>query len=110
MKYIKSYESIENNKPKVGDYVLMKTKVDELKSFIDNTIGILYSIDHENESDLTEYTVKYENVPPQMNWRFFSSNESDEMNCKSFRKELLVEFAPTIEELKIKLTANKFNL
>lgn len=109
MKHIKLFE--ENyDKPKVGDYVLMKTKVDELKNFIDNTIGILYSIEHEDEKELTSYTVKYENIPTQVSWRFFSNNENGEINCKNFRAPLLVEFAPTIEELKVKLTANKFNL
>lgn len=111
MKYIKQYESIENNKPKVGYYVLMKTTVEELKNFIDNSIGIIDSINFDDEDDLAEYTIRYENIPENLPRYFFNMNtEKTENNCRDFRKELMIEYAPTIEELKIKIQQRKYNL
>jgi len=108
MKYIKNFESIKDN-PEVGDYILAKynskndfnTSINNLKNFINNTIGIVHSLDHIRNS--CYFNIKYENIPKNI-INFFDDD------IKRFNIESIVEFDKDLEHLKFKIEAKKFNI
>ena len=60
MKYLKNFENTKKNNYKVGDYIIVEYSCDsrddilmKLKGFIDNTIGVLYSIDKYENGNLS---------------------------------------------------------
>ena len=99
---IKIFEDY-NNKPEVGDYVLINYKVKydkDFESFINNNIGLLSVVDFKNN----EIEVEYENVPEKIKKIWFYNNNV------VFNISDIVEYGKTIEELEIKLKINKYNL
>lgn len=105
----KIYESKDSVKGiNVGDYVIMScgylvgasdSQKIKMKEFLDNNIGEVINVNpvHIN------LTVKYHDIPFQISWLF--SN-----NSYIFKPSQIVEIAPTVEDLKMKLQASKFNL
>jgi hypothetical protein len=99
---IKIFEEY-NNKPEVGDYVLINYKIKydkDFESFINNNIGKLFEVDFK----FNEIEVEYENVPENIKKIWFYNN------TVVFNISDIVEYGKTIEELELKLAINKYNL
>jgi hypothetical protein len=111
MKYIKKFESILNKIEK-GDYALFhydklaeysyNTKLTpELKSFINDNIGIVDIVSVEGNNWI--YVI-YDNVPYNLLHKF--NNGSGIL----LDKDALVDFSKSKEDLEDKISAKKFNL
>jgi len=113
MKYIKTYENfktVSTNNFKVGDYVKIKEtdikqyqENEKLKKFILSNIGIIKYIS-EYEYFNADVFVEYINIPNNI-IGFFDDNR-----YISDIKNLSIANESEIEEFKIKLKANKYNL
>jgi hypothetical protein len=113
MKHLKTYENVNNNEPKIGDYVLCeinnldsifstnenKYKLDE---FVKNNIGIIVRITQ------NEISVKYHDVPFYIT-HFFNYN-----NILNFNPDEIVISSLNLEDIKkeyeLRFTSNKYNL
>jgi len=111
MKYLKYYESLTDNL-NVGDYVLIKINISkynqkqiETENFINSTIGKIYSID--NRYINTDIRVLYDDVPESIKSYF---NIKNGLCIRSFDIDRIVDHSKTIEELKMKIETNKFNI
>lgn len=114
MKYIKTYE---NNKPKIGDYIITNKNASYYKpddilfkiaTFINNNIGVIIG---ETE---TSYIVQYNNIPRNL-LRFFnhsktSENETQYKNYRYIHPKDILAFSDNIQDLNILRKANKFNI
>lgn len=98
MKYIKEYENIIG--PKVGDYVLMRTKQPDLEDYISTHIGQITDIDR------STLNVRYDNVPPEI----LANSIHNELGVRTFTRGLIVDYAPTKEKLELQIQSNKYNL
>lgn len=106
MKYIKTYEEIDNftARPKTGDYIYIKAN--EIKDFSlsedekeDAKTRIFQILEVEHQLNDLLYKIKsvpQEGRPKYNKWYIFS----EKIEC----------FAPTIKELKIKHDALKYNI
>jgi len=94
-----------------GDYVIMNHKSvftagistyarKELDNFLKNNIGIVTNVNNVHNN----ISVKYHDVPYTISAFFHKSG------YEIFKPYDIVEYASTIDELKIKLQANKYNL
>jgi len=85
MKYLKKFEKIEN-KPQVGDYVIMNTGDDEIRNFLSTNIGEITAIDNMT----TIITVRYMNVPKKytLSYNFYKN-----MKQKFIQDEWLRDFS-----------------
>jgi len=109
MKYIKKFE-LNTNIPEIGDYILTvydikndrNTSINQLKKFIDNTIGIVVD-DLEFGVHNNYVRVKYENIPENIK-NFFIDDR------KRFNIVSIVDYDKDLETLKYKIEANKFNI
>lgn len=107
MKYLKSYENFKD-KPKVGDYVLMRTdsRNIEYRNFLKNNIGQI--------TNMSDYlvTVKYENVPTNLiKLKIFNWNKSDGgFYYHTFNINKMLVFSDTPDDLELKIDTNKYNL
>jgi hypothetical protein len=116
----KIYEKIDQ-KPKVGDYVLIKiSEIDALNkfpwirdeiiktnNFINNNIGKIIYIEE------NIINVRYTNIPKKIRKYFNYVNLEGSRNrigWKSFNYRFINEFGETKEELETKLQAKKYNL
>jgi hypothetical protein len=99
MKHLKYFENAIEDKPQVGDYVLMKSQAGgDTEIYIDKTIGLITKFDSQGGVQSAGVHVKYpKNYYTGINDRLFNINQ-------------IVNFAPTKKELQIKLTSNKFNI
>ena len=107
---IKKFNEILNNldEPEVGDYVILtdneligsSTSQKKLYiDFIENHVGQIISIN--NQFDW--FTVEYNNIPFQLQV-FFNKNKA------TFTKKNIVCIGKTIDEVKLKYAAKKYNL
>lgn len=101
MKYIKYYESIDNEEeePKLYDYVIMRSTVVPVKQFIESNIGQIVDIDIEND----DTTIKYFNIPSHLK-EFFVSD------TRIFGYKLIKHWSKSKIELEALISQNKFNL
>jgi hypothetical protein len=103
---ITKFRIFENNedKPKVGDYVLCDiskySNDKELINFIKDNVGEIISYDK-----VTFYLVKYYNIPKELDDWYFGIG-----GVRHFTEEDILLYASTKEELETKIKANKFNL
>ena len=103
MKYLKTFEHLQN--PEIGDYVIIKTKSTDpvVKEFINTTIGEIFFV-KENK-----IKVKYDNVPTILqNWFGYSHNENK--YYRNFLIDQIVNISKSKEELKLILQKRSYNL
>lgn len=117
MKYIKSYENIED-KPQIGDYVICHETIDfsDIQSIIHDVINIVnnnigqyvYNDEYDSKSKYN-YLIKFNdvNIPENLKLEFLAN---DIEKCRRMSREEIIYWSKTKEELEIKLTQNKFNL
>jgi hypothetical protein len=126
MKYLKLFEDNKGYKrPKIGDYVICTdyTKIEpDEKLFIENNIGQIISIDIAENP----YKVKFKNIPKEyktgristgnikvlsgLPYNTFISPSFLENNCRYFNSKEILYFSSNKEDLKIIISAKKYNL
>jgi len=102
IKLFEEYKRIKGETPKKGDYVKINFHSHNQPSFddyINNSIGKIYDIDFKNY----EIRVEYEKIPNNIKGFFYDNTSDFDISC-------VAEYGKTIEELELKLTANKYNL
>lgn len=112
MKYLKSYENNLQNKPKVGDYVIVDFKSDiystNFKNFIDNSIGLIWK-----ETSNNYFFIKYFNIPKDLEKEF---QYSDYLQSIKIGNSILIPsndvkyFSKNKEDLYHYISAKKYNL
>ena len=115
MKYIKKFET--NNKPEIGDYVILNynNMGMNVNNFLNNTIGEVAWISETK----TWYSIRYpKNIIPKNLDGFFGNIKNS--NVKNVNDMLIydydinindiLEYSHTKEELELKLASNKYNL
>jgi len=111
MKYIKKFENIKDE-PKVGDYVLMKSSMQnkEMTDFIDNTIGKIIKI--EIKYHFNTVSVEYEDIPMEIASLFGYENYNLNHNIgfREFLYSSIIDYSENKEDLEYKIKAKNFNL
>jgi len=113
MKYIRTFENINENKPQIGNYVILKNfspVFRELRSFLENNIGEIISIITMNKID--EIEVEYNNVPENLQSHFIST-DAQNRGIKNIRKtsiSAVIHHSKNKEELEQIILNNKFNI
>ena len=106
MKYIKQFENISKD-PKVGDYVICEEGNPELKEFIENNIGQICRIYTEKYNPIyPKYYIKYDNIPDDL--KGFSILNG--IKVRIIFSHNILFYSNSIEELELKISANKYNL
>ena len=113
MKYLKKFESFNWNSLrdiKIGDYVIIdssklsnfmiKNNVDIYRNFLNSNIGKIINISRV----LDNIRVKYENIPDIIKDYF------EEDNSIFLHPSKIKYFSKTIDDLKLKIDTDKFNL
>lgn len=127
MKYVKTYEET-TNEPQVGDYVICgdpgkfmkyKSKRDNFNYFLSRNVGNivhktsdLYKVmyDAEPTIEVLEYAFyekNYHQIKNIPNIKIFHDKWT---NITGFNLDEILYFAPTKEEVEIKLNRNKYNI
>ena len=102
----KLYESINEDKPEIGDYVICEDSTNGDKNLLEfeNThIGRIFADDHPLEE--WNYLVKYENFPFSLR-SFFTFSE----NSRAFSLSEIKHWSKNKEDLEHVLNAKKYNL
>ncbi len=117
MKHIKTFENVEDfGSFKVGDYVIMSSKGmflpgftkgqhKTIDDFLLNNIGIIININKAHPN----IKVEYHNIPSVIDM-VFASDRYGRHYSYIFHLNSVEEYAPTIEELKMKLATKIYNL
>jgi len=112
MKHLKTLETI-NDGPKIGDYIIVKSNspIVKINNFIENNIGQIINISHFENPNRYNVSIKYNNVPSNL-LHFFNDTTFKNKNCffRNFFSSDIVEYAKTLNLLKIKMDANKYNI
>lgn len=112
MKYIKKFEN-EKKLPKVGDYILIKSKYVEgvFNEFFKYNIGIVV------RKGYLYWKVKFNNIPQHLKSRKLKNEFKSDEESKIYNKctwtiyeDEIIDFSENKEDLEMKLTANKYNL
>jgi len=115
MKYIKTYESL-NNEPEIGDYVLctdLFNSGDKLVNFIETNIGqfVRYSKDEDIEHKYAKnypYMIQY-NIPDyffsddEIHDYFTPINDNDIKLCRIMKRNEILYFSPDKKNVEDKL-------
>jgi len=115
MKYIKTYENINEDAPQVDDYVICEEYSDEreLDIFLANNIGKIVDIEKNTYfagiKDII-YWVKYDSNIGEELETSFNFGKYMEKNTRPFDKKEIKYWSKNKEELEHIISANKYNL
>ena len=102
MKHLKTFENINVNEPKIGDYAICNdSNKNYLNKFLLTNIGKIVDI---NIYKYYPYIVNYDNVPEDYYEAFSHPTYID---SRDFKREEILYFSENIEDLKAIL---KYNL
>jgi len=95
--------------PKVNDYVIINKNEYQFKpkmwlNFISSNIGQIIDIQYEHGGTSNIYTIKFENVPEDIQENYLYQNKGE------FKIEKLKYWTPNKNELEILLNSNKYNI
>jgi len=107
MKYIKKFENTED-KPKVGDYVLISIDNDEENDFYSNNPGQIIKFFTLQKYRFTVMISYGKNIPDNMKNILLLNKRCG--YYKIFDYEDIFIFSKNKEDLKLKIASNKFNL
>lgn len=113
MKYIKTYDSI-NNEPQIGDYVVCEDPGmereghEEMYDFITTNIGQITNIADGKSNPL--YYIHYNNVPDKLKFENNINSSSYILDQEPYRRKNITMWSKNKEDLEIKIQQNKFNL
>lgn len=105
--------------PQINDYVICHISTDDFTGlrkeldYINNTIGQIYKIleaETLNIPNRFRFYIKYNTEIPEDIKYWFGYNKEEKRYFRSVIGENILYFAPTLEELKIKISATKYNL
>jgi len=109
MKYIKTFEGLNTDDIQIGDYVYGEEDKNEesklLKDFTKNNICKVIDKDEK----CSQICVVFDTVPHKKIQSRFNIIKNKYSRWLSVPSNI-IEFAPTIEELEIKLTVKNYNL
>ena len=105
----KLYESINEDEPKVGDYVFCNTEFNlDLNLYLDNNIGKITAIDSDYNS-LEPYLVNFSNFPEYLS--VYKNGENDKYpDDIPFSRDEIINYSNNKEYLEKTIIANKFNI
>jgi len=112
MKYLKIFEKI-TEKHKVDNYVLIYLEEKESRHYIEDKGFINFINTHIGQITsvyMNEVVINYPDVPQKYKNCFVTSKYNNNHNIITFFLDQIVASASTIEELKLKIMANKYNL
>ena len=109
MKHIKQYEEINQNEPKIDDFVICEeenTAIDdvEIVQFTKNNIGQIMEI---KSTDLYKYRIKYDDVPDNLSHKLLLYNN---VYTRPMARDEIKYWATDKNELLPLISANKYNL
>jgi hypothetical protein len=115
MKYLKSYENINEEEPQIDDYVIAIpiNMIQNAEHFFNNTIGIISNIT--NNIHEKYIAVEYENIPPFISayycrWRERTDGTQYRENLIWFERNMIIYFSKNKEDIETHLTLNKYNI
>jgi len=112
MKYLKTYEEVNERELQIGDYIFCDGSFgfsEEVANFIENNIG-QYVANDSNDRDIL--IIQYENVPNELRKNLYYTDE----NYTTYENAAIMErweikyWSPNKEDLEIYLDSNKYNL
>jgi len=115
MKHLRTYENFEssvkelNRMPRTGDFVQLNYKNDEQYFDVHNTYDAIKDVINNNIGEVVELKHMFE-LLVKYNYSPFKDDPGKITQYINSDTNHIVDFAPTREELEIKLTANKFNI
>lgn len=110
MKYLKTYEEINERELQIGDYVICPETYgfsEQVSNFVENNIGQYIA-----NADMDFLIIQYENVPDELKVNLYYTNE----NYITYENSAVVEryeikyWSPNKDDLEIYLDADKYNL
>ena len=105
MKYLKTYEKLNDYKPHKGDFVIHSPNL-IYGNFLENNIGQITSI--RSHDDIC---VKYNNIPDNIKPFFRTYNRNGAIIYYIHTKiDSIVVFSKNIDEIELKLKLIKYNL
>jgi len=112
MKHIKTFESVNDDKPQVGDWVICKESFDEgtLCDFISNNIGKFIRYRRSDDHVAPSYThiIQYENIPTELLYGF--KNAENQNNCRGMKIYEILKWSKDKEDLELQIKTQKYNL
>jgi len=106
MKHIKTFEKLNQKKPQVGDYVICQDEEDDLISFMNNNIGKIIDISH---NDKIPFDIEYENIPSNIQ-NYFGFNNNIKNNNRVMSREEILYWSKNKEDLKQIILQRKYNI
>ena len=104
MKYIKKYESI-NNEPQIGDYVLCREiNANNIQVIQWTAVNIGKYIDFNDLDYNYPYLIRYKNVPNDIRSYFF---HNDVPSCRTMKRDEIILWSSNKEDLE---NIIKFNI
>jgi len=115
MKYIKTYEELDNVEPEVGDYVVCDLSDNdyiekELNDFISNNIGIIKNIDNRPSSVFNKYQIRYKNVPDKLYNLFGPSDKYNSNDLRYVSIHYIKFYSKSREECITYLDSKNYNI
>jgi len=111
MKHIKEFESLDDNDPVVGDYVICNEADSDkdITAFISSNIGQIIKIKISDNLNKFLYFINYDNIPYNLRFRFTDFENTNKKMRGMFIEEIKY-WSKNKEDLEVKLQANKYNL
>jgi len=102
MKVRKFNESLNEDEPKIGDYIIIKydSIVGNAYNFITNNIGKFIKY---NSNRTFPYQIEFFNIPNDIE-SYFNNN------CRNYKYEEILYWSNNKEELELLIQSNKFNI
>jgi hypothetical protein len=114
MKYIKTFEDIQQHNPKVNDYVVVCEDTDEssdgleINGFTTTHIGQIVKIYPPDKNKPEMYVVRYDNIPKDIKKYFLFGDKYKDR--RGFYIEEIKFCSPNKEKVEPYIQANKFNI
>lgn len=111
MKHIKTFETVNEGEPQVGDYVICKESMDEnLDEFISNNIGkfVRFRVENDPVANIFECIIQYENIPTQLQYGFDCAINLN--NCRGMRIDEISKWSKNKKDLDLEIELKKYNL
>jgi hypothetical protein len=100
-----------HTKPQIGDYVIVKSThyIGEIKNFLNNNIGQVFSILKQKDTD--KYEIAF-NVPTELRGEFILSNinANNIKYTRWFKPEDIIFFSKNIKDIDQYILNKKYNL
>jgi len=105
MKHLKTFETLNQNEPQIGDYVICQelNAIEEINLFLGNNIGKIVFVGERKMF----FCVQYTNIPRNISDRFGYGSIT---NARNMRRDEIKYWSDNKENLETLLSTNKYNL